>query len=156
LSDVLHSPNDLLLALLFASSLALGACLWLAWNEMRRLARRDQRMMRQTEEYVHQQLAVLNEKLSGEIARQRRETENLERTLETSTRRRLDELQGLIESLRILEARLQARLTSPAADQTSGTIAPASAAPGTVAKETRAGFSVIARPAKPGTRENSG
>jgi uncharacterized protein HemX len=146
LPDFLHSPDDLLLALLFASTLALGACLWLVWFEMRRLARRERKMVRETENYVHQQMAALNEKLSGEMSRQRRETENKEHNLEAAMRRRLDELQGLIESLRILEAKLQARLAAPPAEQPSAT----------VAKETRAGFSVIARPPKPGTRENSG
>jgi uncharacterized protein HemX len=146
LPDFLHSPEDLLLALLFASTLALGACLWLVWSEMRRLARRERKMVRETENYMHQQLAALNEKLSGEMSRQRRETENVERNLEAAMRRRLDELQGLIESLRILESKLQARLVSPPAEQP----------PGTIAKETRAGFSVIARPPKPGSRENSG
>ncbi len=144
--DILHAPNDLLLALLFASTLALGACLWLVWSEMRRLAQRERRMVRETENYVHQQLGALNEKLAGEMTRQRRETENVERNLEAAMRRRLDELQGLIESLRILEAKLQERLAAPPAEQP----------PGAVAKETRAGFSVIARPPKPGSRENPG
>jgi uncharacterized protein HemX len=131
---------------LLASTLALGACLWLVWYEMRRLARRERKMLRETENYVHQQLAALNEKLSGEMTRQRRDAESVERNLEAAMRRRLDELQGLIESLRILEARLQARLVPPPAEQP----------PGTVAKETLGGFSVIARPPKPGSRENSG
>ncbi|HKO03437.1 MAG TPA: hypothetical protein VJW51_01755 [Candidatus Acidoferrales bacterium] len=144
--DVFYSPNDLLMALLFASTLALGACLWLVWMEMRRLSRRERKMLRETESYVHQQLAALNEKLSGEMIRQRRDTENMERSLEAAMRRRLDELQGLIESLRILEARLQARIATPPEDESSAT----------VAKEARAGFSVIARPPKPGSRESSG
>lgn len=144
--DFLHSPNDLLLALLFASTLGLGACLWLVWSEMRQLARRERKMVRETEDYVHQQLGALNDKLAGELTRLRREAENTERTLEAAMRRRLDELQGLIESLRILEAKLQARLTATQAEQPSDVMA----------KETRAGFSVIARPPKPGSRENPG
>lgn len=149
--DLLHSSNDLLLALLFASTLALGACLWLVWSEMRQLVQRERRMVRETENFVHQQLGALNEKLGGEVTRQLRETENAERTLEAAMRRRLDELQGIIESLRILETKLQARLAAPPAEQPPGVVAP-----GTVAKETRAGFSVIARPPKPGSRENQG
>lgn len=144
--DFLHSPNDLLLALLFASTLALGACLWLVWSNMRQLARRERKMVRETEDYVHQQLGALNDKLAGELTRLRREAENTERTLEAAMRRRLDELQGLIESLRILEAKLQARLAATQAEQPSDVMA----------KETRAGFSVIARPPKPGSRENPG
>ena len=144
--DFFHSPTELLLVLLFASTLALGACLWLVWMEMRRLARRERKMRQETESYVQQQLAALNEKLSGEMIRQRRDTENVERTLEAAMRRRLDELQGLIESLRILEARLQTRIAAPPGEEPSAT----------VAKEARAGFSVIARPPKPGSRENSG
>lgn len=144
--DFLHSPNDLLLALLFASTLGLGACLWLVWSEMRQLARRERRMVRETENYVHQQVGALNDKLAGELTRLRREAENTERTLEAAMRRRLDELQGLIESLRILEAKLQARLAATQAEQPSDVMA----------KETRAGFSVIARPPKPGSRENPG
>lgn len=144
--DFLISPSDLLLALLFASTLALGACLWLVWSELRQLSQRERRMVRETESYMHQQLGALNEKLGGEVTRQLRETENAERTLEAAMRRRLDELQGIIESLRILEAKLQARLGAPPGEQS----------PSAVAKETRAGFSVIARPPKPGSRENQG
>lgn len=103
-------------------------------------------MVRETEDYVHQQLGALNDKLAGELTRLRREAENTERTLEAAMRRRLDELQGLIESLRILEAKLQARLAATQAEQPSDVMA----------KETRAGFSVIARPPKPGSRENPG
>jgi hypothetical protein len=150
LPDILHSPDDFLLAFLFASTLALGACLWLVWSEMRSAARREQRRIGETESYLHQQLAALNEKLNGEMARQKSTAEQAERTLETSVRRRLDELQGLIESLRVLEARLQARVASPtsaapqAADQS-----PAATAP-TTAKEARGGLSVIGRPPKTG------
>ena len=142
--DFLHLPADLMLAFLFASTVALGACLWLVWHEMRRLARREQRMLRETETHLHQQLASLNEKLSGEMARQRRDAEQVQGTLETSVRRRLDELQALIESLRQLEARLQSRAASAPAEQ--GTVAP-----GSMAKEVRGGLSVIARPPKPGS-----
>ena len=137
--DFLHSPADLMLAILLASSLALGVCLWVVWNEMRRLARREQRMLRDTENYLHQQLASLNEKLSGEMSRQRRDMEQVERNVETAVRRRLDELQALIESLRQLEAKLQSRVTA----------APAEPPPGAVGKETRGGLSVIGRPPKP-------
>jgi uncharacterized protein HemX len=140
---MLHSPDVFLLAFLFASTVALGACLWLVWGEMRGSARRDQRMLRETEDYLHQQIATLNEKLAGEMARQRNTAEQAERHLETSVRRRLDELQGLIESLRILEGKLQGRM---AAEQP----------PGAVAKEARGGLSVIARPPKTGTGEHSG
>lgn len=139
-----------MLAFLLASSVALGACLWLVWNEMRRLARREQRMLRDTESYLHQQLASLNEKMTGELARQRRDAEQVERNLETAVRRRLDELQALIESLRLLEAKLQSRAASPPAS------APAEPSSGAVAKEVRGGLSVIARPPKPGSRESSG
>lgn len=132
-----------MLALLFASSVALGACLWLVWSEMRRLARREARMLRETESYLHQQLASLNEKMSGEMARQRRDAEQVERNLETAMRRRLDELQALIESLRALEAKLQSRAASPAAAP------PGEPSAGTVAKEVRGGLSVIGRPPKP-------
>lgn len=141
--DFLHSPSDLMLAFLFASSLALGACLWVVWSEMRRLARREERQLRETENYMHQQLASLNEKMTGELGRQRRDAEQLAHTLETSVRRRLDELQALIESLRQLEAKLQARAAAPppAGEQT----------PGPVTKEARGGLSVIGRPPKPGS-----
>jgi len=141
LPDFLHSPANLMLAILLASSLALGVCLWVVWNEMRRLARREQRMLRDTENYLHQQIASLNEKLSGEMARQRRDAEQMERNLETAVRRRLDELQALIESLRQLEAKLQSRVTA----------APEEQAPGTVTKEARGGLSVIGRPPKAGS-----
>lgn len=147
LLQYLNSPIDLMVALLFASSLALGACLWLVWSEMRHLSRRDERLLRETETYVHQQIASLNEKLTGEMARQRRDAEQMEHTLETSVRRRLDELQALIESLRQLEAKLQGRL---AAAPSSAEQAPGSA-PGSIAKEVRGGLSVIARPTKPGS-----
>lgn len=142
--DFLHSPSDLMVAMLFASSLALGTCLWVVWSEMRRLARREERMLRETENYVHQQLAALNEKMTGELARRRRDSEQVQHALETSVRRRLDELQALIESLRLLEGKLQARsaATPPA---------PSEPTPGSVAKETRGGLSVIARPPKPGS-----
>jgi len=133
-----------MVALLFASTLALGACLWLAWTEMLRIARREARMLRDTESYVHQQIAALNEKLTGELARQRREAEQVEHTLELSVRRRLDELQALIESLRQLEAKLQARAATPA-------VPAEPSAPGSMAKETRGGLSVIGRPPKPGS-----
>ena len=141
----LQTPADLIMALLFASSLALGACLWLVWSEMRRFARREERMLRETESYVHQQIASLNEKMSGELARRKRDAEQLEHTLETSVRRRLDELQALIESLRLLEAKLQTRFAAPPAP------AAAEQAPGSVVKEARGGLSVIARPTKPGS-----
>jgi uncharacterized protein HemX len=144
LLDFLHSPDDFLIALMFASTLALGACLWLVWHEMHRLALREQRLLRETESHLHQQLATLNERLGSELARQRRDAEQVEQNLETSVRRRLDELQALIESLRLLEAKLQARIV----------VAPAEPPPG--AKEARGGLSVIARPPKQGSRENSG
>jgi uncharacterized protein HemX len=140
LLNFLHSPSDLLVAFLFASSLALGACLWLVWHEMLRLARREERRLRETESYLHQQLASLNEKMSGEMARQRRDAEQAERNLETAVRRRLDELSALIESLRLLEAKLQSQAATPAA--------PGEPSAGTVAKEARGGLSVIARPPK--------
>jgi hypothetical protein len=107
-------------------------------------------MLRDTESYLHQQLASLNEKMSGEMARHRRDAEQVEHNLETAVRRRLDELQALIESLRLLEAKLQPRVAPPAAP------APAEQSPAAVAKEVRGGLSVIARPPKPGSRENSG
>ena len=132
-----------MLVLLFASSLALGACLWLVWHEMQRVARREERMLRDTETHLHQQVASLNEKLSGEMARQRHEAEQRERSLETAVRRRLDELSALIESLRQLEARLQSQATTPAAP------APTEPPTGTLAKEVRGGLSVIGRPPKP-------
>ena len=141
-TDFLRSPAELMLVMLFASSLALGACLWLVWHEMMRQVRRDRRMLRDTETYLHQQLAALNEKLSGEMARQRQEAEQVERSLETAVRRRLDELSALIESLRQLEAKLETRNAAPAA------AAPADPAAGTVAKEVRGGLSVIGRPPK--------
>lgn len=134
-----------MLTFLFASSLALGICLWVVWTEMRRLARREERMLRDTEHYLHQQLASLNEKMTGELSRQKRGAEQVQHTLETSVRRRLDELQAVIESLRLLEIKLQARLAAqsmPAAPEQT---------PGTVAKEARGGLSVIVRPPKPGS-----
>ena len=146
--DILRSPESFLLAFLFASTLALGACLWLVWNELRRAQRNEQRMLRETESHLHQQLASLNEKMAGEIARQRANAEQVERQLEASVRRRLDELQGLIESLRVLEARLQSRMSQPATPP-----APAEPAANTVTKETRAGLSVIARPPKTGSSD---
>jgi len=142
LPDFLHSPADLMLALLFASSLALGACLWLVWHEMRRLARREERLLRETESYLHQQMASLNEKMSGEMSRHRHEAEQVERSLETAVRRRLDELSALIESLRLLEAKLQSRTVVP---PPAGAAEPPA---GTVAKEVRGGLSVIGRPPK--------
>jgi uncharacterized protein HemX len=146
LLDFLHSPGDLLLALLFASSLALGACLWVVWSETQRRARRDQKMLRETESHLHQQLATLNEKLSGELARQRRDAEQTEHSLEAAVRRRLDELQALIESLRLLESKLQARMAPRSAEQS----------PGAAAKDARAGLSLIPRPPKTGSGENVG
>ena len=131
-----------MLAFLFASSLALGACLWVVWSEMRRLARREERLLREAENYMHQQLASLNEKMTGELARQRRDAEQLAHTLETSVGRRLDELQALIESLRQLEAKLQARAAAPPAGEQT---------PGPVTKEARGGLSVIGRPPKQGS-----
>jgi len=127
--------------LLFASTLALGACLWLVWHELRRLARREQHGQREAAEQLQPHLAAMNERLGGELARHRRDAEQLERNLEASVRRRLEELQSLLESLRAIEAKLQARLAPPAAE----------APPGTVAKEARGGFSVIARPPKAGS-----
>jgi uncharacterized protein HemX len=153
LPDFLHSPEDFLLALLFASTLALGACLWLVWNEMRRLARRERQMLRETETYVHQQLATLNEKLSNELARQRRDAEQMEHSLEAAVRRRLDELQAVIESLRLLEVKLQARAAAGPAEQPP---LHSSEQAGAAAKETRAGLSVIPRPPKTGSGENLG
>ncbi|HUJ40307.1 MAG TPA: hypothetical protein VLW54_07160 [Candidatus Acidoferrales bacterium] len=143
LLDFLHSPAELMLVLLFASSLALGACLWLVWHEMRRAVKREERLLREAETYLHQQIAGLNEKLAGEMARRRQEAEQVERSLETAVRRRLDELSALIESLRLLEAKLGTQAAPPAA-------APAAAEPpaGTVAKEVRGGLSVIGRPPK--------
>jgi len=143
LLDFVYSPADLMLALLFASTVALGACLWLVWNEVRRVARRDERLLRDTESYLHQQIAGLNEKLTGEMSRQRRDAEQTERNLETAVRRRLDELAAVIESLRLLEARLESQTAPPA------TAPPAEPATGTVAKEVRGGLSVIGRPPKP-------
>lgn len=146
LPDFLHSPEDFLLALLFASTLALGACLWLVWNETQRLARRERQVFAETESRVHQQLATLNEKLSAELARQRRDAEQTEHSLQAAVRRRLDELQAVIESLRQLEAKLHARTPTE----------PSEPPPGATAKETRAGLSVIPRPPKTGSGENLG
>lgn len=143
--DILHSPSDLMLALLFASALALGVCLWLMRNEMRRLAQREERLRRETERYVHQQLASLSEKMSGDLTRRRREAEQAEHTLETLLRRRLDELEALIESLRLVAAKLQERSAA----------APAEQSPDAAARESRGGLSVIARSAKAGSQENS-
>ena len=141
MAHFLNSPEDFLLALLFASTLALGACLWLVWHELRSLVRREQHAQREAAAQLQPHLAAMNERLAGELARHRREAEQLERNLEATVRRRLEELHGLLESLRDIEAKLQARLAPPAAE------APA----GTVAKEARGGFSVIARPTKTGS-----
>lgn len=141
--NVLHSPDALLLVLVFASTLALAACLWVVWSEMRSTSRREQRMIRESESHLHQQLASLNEKLNAEMARQKSHADQVERQQETAVRRRLDELQALIESLRVLEARLQARV--PAGPE----------APVIAGKEARGGLSVIARPPKTGTGEPS-
>lgn len=144
--EFLYSPSDLMPALLLASALALGVCLWLMRNEMRRLARREERLLRETERYVQQQLATLSEKMTGDLTRRRREAEQVEHALETSLRRRLDELQALIESLRIVAARLQERSVA----------SPAEPASDPAAKDERSGLSVITRSAKAGGRENSG
>ncbi len=133
-----------MLAVLSAGLLALGACLWLVWNKMRRLAWREERALRQTEKYVREQMASLSEKVGGELARQRREAEQAQQKLETSVRRRLDELQMLIEGLRMLEAKLQTRFAPPSPEKTSDS----------AAKEARGGLSVIARSAKAGGGEN--
>jgi hypothetical protein len=140
---ILNSPQELLLPLLFASTLAFGACLWLVWTELRRVARSGEKSRREVAEQMQSHLAALNEKLSGELARHRREAEQMERNLEVAVRRRLDELQALLESLRAIEAKLQGRVAPPAAE----------APPGAVAKEARGGFSVIARPPKTGSGE---
>ncbi len=142
--DFLHSPADLLLGLLSAGLLALSVCFWLVWSKMQRLARREERTLRQTEKYLHEQIASLSEKVNGELARQRREAEQAQHTLETSVRRRLDELQALIEGLRLLEAKLHTRFSPPPAEQT----------PDSAAREARGGLSVIARSAKAGGQEN--
>jgi len=147
LLNVLHSPQDFLLALLFASTLALGACLWLVWHELRRATRPDPKSRRESgEDPVHSQIAALNEKWNQELARHRRETEQVERNLEASVRRRLEELQALLASLRTIEVKLQARLAPPAVEPPAGP----------VAKEARGGLSVIARPPKAGSGEGAG
>jgi uncharacterized protein HemX len=146
LLNFLHSPEDFLLALLFASTLALGACLWLVWNELRRLESREQKLQRESTEHIQSHLAALNEKLSGELAGHRRDAEQAERNLEAAVRGRLEELQALLESLRAIEVKLQARVGPSAAEPAAGT----------VAKETRAGFSVIGRPPKAGSGEPQG
>ena len=146
LQHILNSPEGFLLALLFASTLALGACLWLVWSELRRLAAREQKSRRESAEQIETRLAALKEKLDGEMARQRRETEQIERNLEAAVRRRLEELQALLESLRAIEAKLHGRVAPPAGEPPSST----------VSKEARAGFSVIARPPKAGGGEPQG
>lgn len=142
----LTSPEDFLLALLFASTLALGACLWLVWAELRRLISREQRSRGEAAERRPSEFAALAEKLNSELAGQRRAAEQVERNLEASVRRRLEELQALVESLRAIEAKLQAR------------VAPSPQEPpaGTVTKEARGGFGVIARPPKTGSGEPQG
>jgi uncharacterized protein HemX len=142
----LNSPEDFLLALLFASTLALGACLWLVWSELRLVTRRERNVQRESAEQIQAHLAALNEKLNGELARHRRDAEQVERNLESNVRRRLDELQALLESLRRIEAKLQAR---PAPNTSEPPASP-------LAKEARAGFSVIARPPKTGGGESQG
>ena len=144
--NFLHSPEDFLLALLFASTLALGACLWLVWSELRRITRDERKSKRDAADQIHTQFAALNEKLTGELARFRREAEQTERNLEASVRHRLEELQALLESLRAIEAKLQARLATPTAEPSAGA----------VAKEARGGFSVIARPPKSSGGEGTG
>ena len=141
--DILHSPSDLMLVVLLASTLALGVCLCAVWIQLRRLAQREERQQRETERYVHQQIAALHEKLTGEMAREKREAEKIQHTVETSVRRRLDELQALIESLRMLEAKLQTRFAAPrpGVEET----------PDTTGNAERPGLSVIARSAKSGS-----
>lgn len=142
----LSSPQDFLLALLFASTLALGACLWLVWSELRRLAAREQKSRRESAEQIEARLAALKEKLDGEMTRHQRSAEQIEHNLEAAVRRRLEELQALLESLRAIEAKLHERVAPPAAE-------PPSVA---VSKEARAGFSVIARPPKASGGEPQG
>ena len=145
LLNFVRSRDYFLLALLFASTLALGACLWLGGSELRQGARRAQKLQREAADDVHAQFAALNERLAGELARHRRDAEQVERNLEAAVRRRLEELQALLESLRAIEAKLHARITPAASDANAGT----------VAKEARGGFSVIARPPKTGGGEGA-
>ncbi len=121
----------------------MGACLWLVWMEVRRLTAREQRLRRETGEQIRQQFTTLKENLSRELARERREPEGSGQELGAAVQEKLEELQELVDSLRILEGELTSRAESPA----PGSAAPASEAP--VRKEARLGFGIISRERKP-------
>jgi uncharacterized protein HemX len=145
LPNTFLSPEALLLAFLLASTLAVGACLWLVWMEVRRLAGREQRQRREQEEQLREQYTILNEKMSREMARQRREMEATQQALQSAMSKKLDELQELVDGLRDLGSELQNAASTPAP--------PPAEAPTMVA--TRSGFSVIARAANTPKRESS-
>jgi predicted Holliday junction resolvase-like endonuclease len=140
--------EHLLLALLFASTLATGACLWLVWTEVRRLAGREQNLRREMEEQLRRQTNTLKENLTAETARQGHEAEARKLKLEAAVRDKLDELQKLVDGLRAIGSALAILVPSPGREPA----APASDAAATntpVRKEARSGFGIISRESKP-------
>ena len=95
-----------LLVALLAVVAALGLCLALVWAQLQRLEARQRQLSLHVNGQLRDQFAVFNAKLSGQIAKFKRELEGTEQKLEDSFQRKMEVLDALSAGLKALERRL--------------------------------------------------
>ncbi len=104
-----------LVVVLLAVVVALGFCLALTWTQFLKLAASQKRLREQVKNQLGEQFLVLNDKLSAQTATFKRDAAGAEQKLESAFQRRLQELEALATSLRVIERKLQQEMNSRSA-----------------------------------------
>ena len=95
----------LVLALL-ATVAALAFCLVLIWTQFQRLDAQQKQLRLQLNAQLRDQFAVFNTKLSGQMAKLKRDLEGSEQKLEDTFKRKMEVLDALAVGIKALEQRL--------------------------------------------------
>ena len=95
-----------LVVVLLAVVAALGVCLAVIWMQLQRLEASQRQLNLHVNTQLRDQFAVFNSKLSGHIAKSKRDLEGAEQKLEDTFQRKMEVLDALSEGLRALERRI--------------------------------------------------
>lgn len=95
-----------LVLVLLATVAALALCLALVWTQFQRLDAQHKQLRLQLNAQLRDQFAVFNTKLSGQMAKLKRDLEGTEQKLEDTFKRKMEVLDALSVGIKALERRL--------------------------------------------------
>lgn len=104
--DIPPGYETALVIVLLAVVAALGLCLAVVWMQVQKLEAQHRQLNLQVNAQLRDQFSIFNTKLSGQIAKFKRDLEGTEQKVEDSFQRKMEILDALSAGLKALERRL--------------------------------------------------